>query len=58
MKTTMDKRGRIVIPKALREETGMLPGTKVDIFYEDGKIRIRHISTQGHMEKALQDTRE
>ena len=31
METTMDKFGRIVIPKPVREDLGMSPGTKVEI---------------------------
>ncbi len=37
MKTTIDKAGRIVVPKALREAVGLTPGTTVDISeYGDG----------------------
>jgi AbrB family looped-hinge helix DNA binding protein len=31
MKATMDSVGRILVPKALRERLGLLPGTRVDI---------------------------
>jgi AbrB family looped-hinge helix DNA binding protein len=37
VKTTIDKAGRIVVPKALREAVGLTPGTTVDISeYGDG----------------------
>lgn len=37
MKTTIDKAGRIVVPKALREAVGLTPGSTVDISeYGDG----------------------
>lgn len=31
MEATIDAVGRIVVPKALRDELGLVPGTKVDI---------------------------
>jgi len=37
----MTTRGRITIPKALRESTGMLPGRHVDVTLENGEIFIR-----------------
>ncbi len=40
MDTTIDAAGRVVIPKALRERTGLRGGTKLRIEYEDGRIVI------------------
>ena len=37
----MTTRGRITIPKALRESTGMLPGRHVDVMLENGVVFIR-----------------
>ncbi|MCA0436921.1 MAG: AbrB/MazE/SpoVT family DNA-binding domain-containing protein [Austwickia sp.] len=31
MEATIDSVGRIVVPKALRDELGLVPGTKVDV---------------------------
>lgn len=39
MRTTMDKAGRIVIPAALRERVGMVPGP-VDLIMDGTGIRI------------------
>jgi len=33
----VDSKGRIVLPKEVRERLGITPGTKVDINEEDGK---------------------
>ena len=31
MKTTLDTMGRVVVPKALRDALGLLPGTSFDV---------------------------
>ena len=35
--TKVDSKGRIVLPKELREDLGITPGTEVAIHEEDGK---------------------
>ena len=34
---TVDSKGRIVLPKELRERLGITPGTEVEVRTEDGK---------------------
>lgn len=38
MSTTIDAGGRVVIPKHLREATGLVPGARLDIVVRDGLI--------------------
>ena len=40
MKTTMDKAGRLVIPKEIRDAAGLRPGMTLDIRCADGRITI------------------
>ena len=40
MRTTIDGAGRIVIPKRIRDEAGLTPGTEVDVELHDGRIEI------------------
>lgn len=40
MKTTIDKAGRIVIPKAIRDEIGLAGGELLDVSARDGRIEI------------------
>ena len=40
MKTTIDKAGRVVIPKPIREALGLSAGTEVDIEIDGVGIRI------------------
>jgi AbrB family looped-hinge helix DNA binding protein len=41
MKTTIDKAGRLVIPKKLRERAGLQPGAEVDVrLNEEGTLEI------------------
>ena len=36
MKTTIDKAGRVVIPAAIRERAGLVPGVQIDVSIGDG----------------------
>lgn len=40
MRTTIDKAGRIVIPKALRDQAGLAPGAEVEVALYDGRVEI------------------
>ncbi len=40
MKTTIDKAGRLVIPRSLRERVGLAGGGVVDVELDGGAIRI------------------
>ena len=44
MRTTIDKAGRIVVPKAMREELGLEGGQEVEITAADGEIVISPVS--------------
>ena len=44
MKTTIDAAGRVVIPKALREQAGLEGGTEVEIELRDGRIEIEAVT--------------
>ena len=44
MVTTIDSAGRIVIPKALREQVGLSPGTEIDIQVRDGHLEIEPVA--------------
>jgi len=40
MKTTIDGAGRLVIPKEIRREARLAPGTPLDVRWRDGRIEI------------------
>jgi AbrB family looped-hinge helix DNA binding protein len=46
MKTAIDPAGRVVVPKALREELGLLPGGELEIRAHDGALVIEPLPTQ------------
>lgn len=46
MRTTIDKAGRVVIPKALRDEVGIAPG-EVDVVADGSGLRIEAVSGDG-----------
>ena len=40
MKTTIDKAGRVVIPSQIRARAGLRPGTELEVFLDDGSVRL------------------
>jgi AbrB family looped-hinge helix DNA binding protein len=50
MQTTIDKAGRLVIPKALRVQVGMASGT-VEVFVDGAGIRIESVASGGVVDK-------
>ena len=40
MRSTIDRAGRVVIPKAIREAAGLKPGSALQIAYRDGTVMI------------------
>ncbi|WP_193043830.1 AbrB/MazE/SpoVT family DNA-binding domain-containing protein [Mycolicibacterium baixiangningiae] len=50
MRTTIDKAGRVVIPKALREKSGISAG-EVEITLDGSAIRIQSIAADNLVEE-------
>ncbi|HEY8621468.1 MAG TPA: AbrB/MazE/SpoVT family DNA-binding domain-containing protein [Dermatophilaceae bacterium] len=50
MKATIDKAGRLVIPKALRDRLGLVSGD-VDVFAEGAGLRIELVTTDHLVER-------
>lgn len=40
MKTTIDRAGRVVVPKALRQAIGLQPGSEIELSAADGRIEL------------------
>ena len=51
MKTTIDGAGRIVVPKAMREELGLYGGQEVELTAADGRIEIEVPPTPMRLEE-------
>ena len=45
MKTTIDKAGRVVIPKPIRDALGLVAGAEVDIEIDGAAIRMEGLAT-------------
>lgn len=46
MQASIDRVGRVVIPKSLRDSLGLKPGQVLDITARDGKLEIEAAPTQ------------
>lgn len=46
IQVTMDSAGRLVLPKAVRDEAGILPGMTLRIMVEEGKIEIEPVTRE------------
>ena len=51
MRTTIDKAGRLVIPKTLRDEIGLTPG-EVELELDGAAIRIAPVTGAGVKERS------
>jgi AbrB family looped-hinge helix DNA binding protein len=49
MRTTIDKAGRLVVPKSLREQAGITPG-EVEIYVDGAAIRIENVASDDLVE--------
>jgi AbrB family looped-hinge helix DNA binding protein len=45
-KLRIDKSGRIVVPKPLRERLGLKPGTELEVFDQPGGVLLRTVKEQ------------
>jgi AbrB family looped-hinge helix DNA binding protein len=50
MRTTIDKAGRLVIPKSLREQSGITPG-EVEISLDGAALRIESVAADDLVEE-------
>ncbi|HVL68539.1 MAG TPA: AbrB/MazE/SpoVT family DNA-binding domain-containing protein [Vicinamibacterales bacterium] len=44
MRTTIDKAGRVVIPAAVRDRAGFVPGTELEITLDETGVRIERVA--------------
>lgn len=51
MRLTIDAAGRIVVPKHVRDELGLLPGTELELGVVDGRIELEVPPTPMRLEE-------
>ncbi|MEW5991345.1 MAG: AbrB/MazE/SpoVT family DNA-binding domain-containing protein [Chloroflexota bacterium] len=51
MRTTIDRAGRIVVPKAIREELALYGGQEIELTAVDGRIEVEVPPTPMHLEE-------
>ena len=53
METTIDRAGRLVLPKAVRAALGLLDGGRVEISERDGEVTIRPLPAAKHLSRTV-----
>ncbi len=51
MRTTIDRAGRIVVPKPLRDELGVVPGQVLELEVRDGRLEVEVAPVEMRLEK-------
>ena len=51
MRTTIDRAGRIVLPKPLRDELGVQPGQVLELQVRDGQLHIEMVPVEMRLER-------
>jgi AbrB family looped-hinge helix DNA binding protein len=51
MKTTIDRAGRVVVPKALRQAIGLQPGSEIELSATDGRIELEPAPLEVRLER-------
>jgi AbrB family looped-hinge helix DNA binding protein len=51
MRSAIDKAGRIVVPKPLRDSVGLSPGSEVEVTADGAGIRIEAVAGEGLIEE-------
>lgn len=46
MKVTIDGAGRVVVPKALRDQLGLVAGTALEATARDGRLELEPVATR------------
>lgn len=44
MRSTIDKAGRVVIPAAVRERAGLVPGTELEVTVDELGVRLERVA--------------
>lgn len=52
MRITIDAAGRIVVPKPMRDDLGLAPGTELELSVVDGRIEVDVPATPMRLEEA------
>ena len=51
MRSTIDRAGRVVVPKPMREELGLIGGAEIEIGLVDGRIEIEPVTSHIRLER-------
>lgn len=52
MRTTIDRAGRVVIPKSIRDQLGLRGGTELEIREQDGRVDIAVVGPTAYVDRS------
>jgi AbrB family looped-hinge helix DNA binding protein len=51
MKTSIDKAGRVVIPAAIRDRAGLVPGAELEVTVDETGVRLERVASPPRLVK-------
>lgn len=51
MKTTLDRFGRVIVPKVIRDRLGLVPGAELTIDVHENEVVLKPVEHEAHLKR-------